>query len=205
MEPQARVPRVQGDEVELVPASQAALADTGPGADGRGGSSQCAMVDGLHVRHAVSRPSLSHAEHPRRGCPRGSGHRHRHLDPRRPRGAYPGSAGSVTRQARRDPGRQRPRIPLGGVRRLVPGPGDPAQLHPAWQAESKRLHRTLQSDLSARGARCLRVRIASPGPRDHVSVDRRIQRGTWLITWMGTEPWASPRLAQHSGDRRRAT
>ena len=144
MEPQARVPRVQGDEVEPAPASQAALADTRPGADGRGGSSQCAMVDGLHVRHAVSRPPLSHAEHPRRGCPRGPGHCDRHLDPRRPRGAYPGSAGSVARQARRDPGRQRPRIPLGGVRRLVPGPGDPAQLHPARKADSECLRGELQ-------------------------------------------------------------
>ena len=58
------------------------------------------------------------------------------------------------------------------------GPGHPTQLHAAWQAKSKRVHRTLQSNVSTRGARCLRVRIASPGPRDHASVDRRIQRGT---------------------------
>ena len=87
------MPRVQGDETEPAPALQAALAETGPGADGRGGPRQCAMVDGLHVRHAVSRPPLPHAEHPRRGRPRSPGHRGRHLDPRRPRGTHLGSAG----------------------------------------------------------------------------------------------------------------
>ena len=48
VEPQTRVPCLEGHEAQSAPASQAAPAPTGPAADGRGGPSQRRMGDGLH-------------------------------------------------------------------------------------------------------------------------------------------------------------
>ena len=65
VESQAGVSRIQGHEAQFVPASQAPPADTGSTADGGEGLGQCGMVHGLHVRYALSRSPLPHAEHPR--------------------------------------------------------------------------------------------------------------------------------------------
>jgi hypothetical protein len=50
----------------------------------------------------------------------------------------------------------------------------------AGQAGPECLHRTVQSDLSTRSARCLCIRVAGSGAGDQCTVDAGVQRGAAL-------------------------
>src|ERR1051325_11743606 len=59
---------------------------------------------------------------------------------------------------------------------MVRGAADRASIYPAWQARSERLHRTLQPNVSQRGARRLCVRLDRAGSRSDRELATRIQR-----------------------------